>query len=119
MVYYLVFERTQEPQFSSGQVVGTRAPSYSNLITMVEAESEKEAVNLVISSTHRVGEYAVVECQWISFLPGELADTVDGVLRKKKPEPKQLTVAEMREENDERFEKLQSDIDEILKRAND
>lgn len=91
MSNFLVFEKVPDTQTGYG-AVALVAPDFSNqLITCVEAESAEEAVQLVMAATRRVGIYAVVKCDTVSFLPGEVTTQKDGILRAKKDEKKELT----------------------------
>jgi hypothetical protein len=83
-VHYVVFEQTPPPRYSQGHIVGGGSAEGSIQSThLVEAKDAQQAASLVLGATRRVGQYAVVEAEFISFLPNESVEATDGILRQK------------------------------------
>lgn len=114
MTTYIVFEQTPQA-IANGQPVpygATGAPVYNQYF--VEADTAKEATDIVMRTTRRVGSYAVCECEMISYAPDlEVGSGSDGVLRAKRPKELVDDVETMARDTDRKIEKLERDIDRI------
>lgn len=134
MGYFLVVEKVPDTMVGgvwnsnigavTQTVVHSSIPNFKDqLITVVEADSAKEAMELVMGATRRVGQYAVIACDYFSYAPDqETVSSPDGVLRKREKsenDPKQLVskVDQMAEESDKRLEQLEKELDELRKLA--
>ena len=117
-MHYVVIEKVPDTQASVGYS-RLPVPNFKDqLITVVEADTSEEAMQLVMGATRRVGQYAVIECDYFSFAPNKAAEaSPDGVLRKSEPtvKPKELAsrVDQMAAESDAKLEKLEKELEEL------